>query len=599
MGWFTAQLAVLLILAFLLGVLAGYLWWIYGYRKNARSIEDDNQNLRASLLEAQKTSKQHESDAAAAVGATASLRSRVEELEGALATSQAEQDELGAELSFMADDDILQAQDAASSRQDADALFAELQAVSAENLSLRADLEAAEASNTHLSRQIETLKGDVDILQTEEDVMAAELEQAEVTALRAGREVANAELQAADELAVAINERDALTVALAESTEERDRAQEHASRLRLERDELRVALSHAQAGHDQTRAEIAALVLERDRLTQAARATSDGASSQALLGSSASSDLDLEVDPDAPAASFAAVGTAHADLVTGAVTGRAEGAASDVDVDADGDDFSEAASFAAVGDADADYVVDPDDSGDTDTTSSALAGSGLSGDRPSGLVPGPGASGSTPASTDSVGALSGSGGRDDDLTRIEGIGPAMATALHKAGIDTFAELSTRTPDQLKEVIAADGLRLAPSVVSWANQASLLARGQTDLFDEYTEWLNAGVPPSDGSTFHAFEVAGFAAVNPDDLKRIEGIGPAMQRALNDAGITTFAQLHHADEQQLRDALDAAGLRLAPSLPTWAEQAGYLVRGDEEGFTALTDRLVAGRRTGDED
>ncbi len=278
MGWFTAQLAVLLILAFLLGVLAGYLWWIYGYRKNARSIEDDNQNLRASLLEAQKTSKQHESDAAAAVGATASLRSRVEELEGALATSQAEQDELGAELSFMADDDILQAQDAASSRQDADALFAELQAVSAENLSLRADLEAAEASNTHLSRQIETLKGDVDILQTEEDVMAAELEQAEVTALRAGREVANAELQAADELAVAINERDALTVALAESTEERDRAQEHASRLRLERDELRVALSHAQAGHDQTRAEIAALVLERDRLTQAARATSDARS---------------------------------------------------------------------------------------------------------------------------------------------------------------------------------------------------------------------------------------------------------------------------------------------------------------------------------
>lgn len=80
---------------------------------------------------------------------------------------------------------------------------------------------------------------------------------------------------------------------------------------------------------------------------------------------------------------------------------------------------------------------------------------------------------------------------------------------------------------------------------------------------------------------------------DDLTRIEGIGPRIGEALNAAGITTFAALAAAGEGSLRSALEAAKLRFAPSLPTWAAQAAYLVSGDEAGFKAYTDRLVAGR------
>ncbi len=84
--------------------------------------------------------------------------------------------------------------------------------------------------------------------------------------------------------------------------------------------------------------------------------------------------------------------------------------------------------------------------------------------------------------------------------------------------------------------------------------------------------------------------------PDDLQRIEGIGPKMSGALVAAGIRTYAQLAGSDEATLRAAIEAAGLNFAPSLVTWARQARLLADGDEAGFEDLTRRLVAGRDVG---
>jgi predicted flap endonuclease-1-like 5' DNA nuclease len=81
--------------------------------------------------------------------------------------------------------------------------------------------------------------------------------------------------------------------------------------------------------------------------------------------------------------------------------------------------------------------------------------------------------------------------------------------------------------------------------------------------------------------------------PDDLKRIEGIGPKMEQALKAAGIDTFLKLSQANEGQIRNAIEAAGMSFAPSVPTWARQAQYLVDGDEEGFALYQEQLTAGR------
>jgi predicted flap endonuclease-1-like 5' DNA nuclease len=82
--------------------------------------------------------------------------------------------------------------------------------------------------------------------------------------------------------------------------------------------------------------------------------------------------------------------------------------------------------------------------------------------------------------------------------------------------------------------------------------------------------------------------------PDDLTRIEGIGPKIAAALRAAGITTFAVLAKARETELRKALLAAGLRSAPRLETWAKQARYLAKGDEAGLERYVKKLAA-RRT----
>ncbi|KIQ53865.1 alpha-amylase family glycosyl hydrolase [Meiothermus taiwanensis] len=75
---------------------------------------------------------------------------------------------------------------------------------------------------------------------------------------------------------------------------------------------------------------------------------------------------------------------------------------------------------------------------------------------------------------------------------------------------------------------------------------------------------------------------------DDLERIKGIGPKIAAALQAAGISTYAQLAKTKKDALRKALAAAGIRLAPSLDTWARQAAYLARGDTKGLASYLQR-----------
>jgi large subunit ribosomal protein L17 len=81
--------------------------------------------------------------------------------------------------------------------------------------------------------------------------------------------------------------------------------------------------------------------------------------------------------------------------------------------------------------------------------------------------------------------------------------------------------------------------------------------------------------------------------PDDLKRIEGIGPKISSALQGAGITTFAQLAAADADQLRQVLRGAGVRVADPT-TWPEQAGLAAAGRWDELAALQVTLKGGRR-----
>ena len=80
---------------------------------------------------------------------------------------------------------------------------------------------------------------------------------------------------------------------------------------------------------------------------------------------------------------------------------------------------------------------------------------------------------------------------------------------------------------------------------------------------------------------------------DDLTKVEGIGPKFSQTLFDAGIDTYDKLAAATEEELRGVLQNAGLRLAPSLPSWSKQAKLAADGDWDGLEDLQDKLKAGR------
>ncbi|MFI5624977.1 hypothetical protein ACIA03_16055 [Nocardioides sp. NPDC051685] len=84
--------------------------------------------------------------------------------------------------------------------------------------------------------------------------------------------------------------------------------------------------------------------------------------------------------------------------------------------------------------------------------------------------------------------------------------------------------------------------------------------------------------------------------PQDLKRIEGIGPKIDAALKAQGYATYASVAAATEDELRAAIKAEGVRFAPSASSWARQAQFLADGDEDGLKEFQDYLVGGQDRG---
>jgi len=82
-------------------------------------------------------------------------------------------------------------------------------------------------------------------------------------------------------------------------------------------------------------------------------------------------------------------------------------------------------------------------------------------------------------------------------------------------------------------------------------------------------------------------------SPDDLTKLEGIGPKVAKILNEAGITTFADLAKADAVEVDKVLDENRLQMLDSAG-WIEQAKLAAAGDMEGLAKLQDELKGGRR-----
>lgn len=84
-----------------------------------------------------------------------------------------------------------------------------------------------------------------------------------------------------------------------------------------------------------------------------------------------------------------------------------------------------------------------------------------------------------------------------------------------------------------------------------------------------------------------------AVSPDDLTRIEGIGPKIASVLNAARIMTFAELANYQPQELRRILDDAGMPRIIDPATWPAQAALAAAEEWEALATLQEELTGGR------
>ncbi|MEW6580015.1 MAG: helix-hairpin-helix domain-containing protein [Chloroflexota bacterium] len=84
----------------------------------------------------------------------------------------------------------------------------------------------------------------------------------------------------------------------------------------------------------------------------------------------------------------------------------------------------------------------------------------------------------------------------------------------------------------------------------------------------------------------------APAAPDDLTLIEGIGPKSAAALNESGITTFAQVAAMTAEQLEQAVKERGVRLVGNAANWPKQAALAAAGDFAALAELQAKLKGG-------
>ena len=80
----------------------------------------------------------------------------------------------------------------------------------------------------------------------------------------------------------------------------------------------------------------------------------------------------------------------------------------------------------------------------------------------------------------------------DDLKKIDGIGPKIAEVLNAAGINTFADLASKSSEDIKAILdASEGDFNLADPGTWAQQAQLAADGNWEAFDKLTDELKGG------------------------------------------------------------------------------------------------------------
>ncbi|MEM1121941.1 MAG: helix-hairpin-helix domain-containing protein [Bacteroidota bacterium] len=190
----------------------------------------------------------------------------------------------------------------------------------------------------------------------------------------------------------------------------------------------------------------------------------------------------------------------------------------------------------------------------------------------------------------------------DDLQQINGVGPFIEEKLNDLGIYTYEQVSQLDEDMVQTLTSA--IEFFPGRIDrddWVGQADRLFYTKGNTPQEMSATSAKILTRRYATATEKIETSALAAVprstasvKPDDLKKIEGIGPKIAGILNESGIYTFANLSQTPVDRLKGILAAAGNRYKMHDPTsWPKQAALAAIGEWDELQQLQDALDGGR------
>jgi predicted flap endonuclease-1-like 5' DNA nuclease len=160
--------------------------------------------------------------------------------------------------------------------------------------------------------------------------------------------------------------------------------------------------------------------------------------------------------------------------------------------------------------------------------------------------------------------------------------PAVAAPVAAAVVEAAAPAK---PKATRAKAAGKGAEVAPAAAPEAPAPVAAAA------------VEAVAPPAKPKATRAAKtpVLTTTTAGPDELEKIEGIGPKIAAVLVENGIGNFAELAATPVERLREILQGAGSRYRMADPTtWPQQAALGASGDWAALDKLQSELRAGRK-----
>jgi len=190
--------------------------------------------------------------------------------------------------------------------------------------------------------------------------------------------------------------------------------------------------------------------------------------------------------------------------------------------------------------------------------------------------------------------------KNDNLQIIEGIGPKMEAVLKENGVSSLALLGVKSTADIQAILDKYGDKykiIDPT--TWVQQSGLAAGGKWEELIDLQKRLDTGKTDAKGMTDSKLEKiliksGAIKAFKQDDLKAVEGIGPAIEKLMHAAGIKTWRDMATSSVERLKEILDDAGSRFKLADPgTWPKQAEMAADGKFKELQEYQDFLQGGR------